>query len=168
MGHLKGNLIGVCAAYNDSDVTFGAADTATAITYNQNVRVIGQVDHSTSTNPSRVTINATCYGEVTFSAQTTKGAAGAQFIYFWFRKNGSDVTFSTRRQQLDNGEEDNFIMMLGDFFTAGDYIEVYAAVGATTISLNATAATAFAPAASSARIKVITFAVDSAGVTPTI
>lgn len=167
MAHVKGFLIGVCAAYNNADITFVAANTATAITYNTNVRVIGQVAHSTSINPSRITINSPCYAEVTFSAQTLKGAAGTQSIYFWFRANGVDIPFSTRTQQLDNGEEDNFIMVFGDFFDTGDYIEIYAAVGATTISLNASPATAFSPAAASARIKVITYAVDNAG-TPSI
>lgn len=167
MAHVKGFLVGVCAAYYDTDYSYVTANTAYVVPFNQNVRVIGQIAHSTSVNNSRITFNSNCYAKVTFSAQVNKGAAGTQSAYFWFKINGSDVANSTRTQQLDNGEEDNFFMVMGEFFSSGDYVEIGTAAGTTNISLNAVVATAFAPAQVSARIKVEMFFVDSA-TTPSI
>ena len=97
-------------------------------------------------------------GIYNFSAHFTvlSNNSSAKTVYFWFRKNGVDVSASTFLSTSDiNGGH----MASGrdDFFSlvAGDYIELMWAADSTNLELHASAATGFAPSAPSCLLSVM-------------
>lgn len=91
--------------------------------------------------------------DVTF--QFTSSNASVKSAWVWWRKNGTDVVRSSLISSVNqNGA--NAAVSRSDFFSLanGDYIEVMWAVDDTAMSLNATAATAFAPASPSVVLTV--------------
>ena len=97
-------------------------------------------------------------GIYNFSAHFTvlSNNSSAKTVYFWFRKNGVDVSASTFLSTSDiNGGH----MASGrdDFFSlvAGDYIELMWAADSTNLELHASPATAFAPSGPSCLLSVM-------------
>lgn len=144
-GGTKGRIIGSVTTYNNADVTFGAVNTATPILFNTNSIVQGALTHSTSVNTSRITTSQPGILQIIVNNQVYKGAAGTEQIYFWFRKNGVDIADSGYTMQLNNGENDVFVINSTFNLAAGDYIEAYASVTNTGIILDATVAIAPVP-----------------------
>lgn len=144
-GGIKGRIIGSASFLNNADFTFASINTATAITYNVNSLVQGALSHSTSSNTSRVTANQDGILQVIVNNQVLKAAAGTEQIYFWFRKNGSDVANSGYAMQLSNGENDVFVINSTFNVIAGDYFEAFASVTNTGITLDAIAASSPVP-----------------------
>ena len=74
-------------------------------------------------------------------------------IYIWPRINGTDVPFSTMVHSVKNSGESKVVSRSGIFeVDADDYLEAVFAVTDTGLTIDGTAATAFAPAAPSASI----------------
>lgn len=97
-------------------------------------------------------------GIYNFSAHFTvlSNNASAKTVYFWFRKNGADVTASTFLSTSDingghmsSGREDFFSLV------PGDYIELMWAADSTSLELHASAATSFAPSGPSCLLSVM-------------
>jgi hypothetical protein len=136
-----------------TSVSPAAANTAYAITFDTTEESNGV---SIGTPASRIVVTEA--GIYNFSAHFTvlSNNSSAKTTYFWFRKNGTDVSASTFLSTSDiNGGH----MASGrdDFFSlvAGDYIELMWAADSTNLELHASAATAFAPSGPSCLLSVM-------------
>lgn len=136
-----------------TSVSPAATNTAYAITFDTTEESKGV---SIGSPASRIVVTEA--GIYNFSAHFTvlSNNSSAKTVYFWFRKNGVDVSASTFLSTSDiNGGH----MASGrdDFFSlvAGDYIELMWAADSTSIELHASPATAFAPSGASCMLSVM-------------
>jgi hypothetical protein len=136
-----------------ASVSPAAANTAYAITFDTTEESNGV---SIGSPASRIVVTEA--GIYNFSAHFTvlSNNSSAKTTYFWFRKNGTDVSASTFLSTSDiNGGH----MASGrdDFFSlvAGDYIELMWAADSTNLELHASPATAFAPSGPSCLLSVM-------------
>ena len=133
------------------DQTLGAINTATAITLT-NTLVSNGV---TLSNSSRLNVAEAGYYQIDATIQLTSGSASAKNIFFWLRKNGTNVAESTRAVTVDINSgylpiSLNYTISLA----ATDYVELYWAANDTNVTLDALAASAFAPTAPSVLVNV--------------
>ena len=92
---------------------------------------------------------------VSFSAQIASSSSSTVNFYFWPRVNGSDVGGSTMKNALHQNNAVLVVSRSAIFnFNAGDYLEAMWATSSTSGSLQASAATAFAPAAPASTIAI--------------
>lgn len=130
-----------------STQTLGAINTATAITLSNTALSNGV---SIGSPASRIVVTQTGFYQINASLQFSSSSASAKTIYFWLRKNGTDVANTTNA--LTNDINNGYISatLFRDIsLQANDYIEIYWASDSTDVSLSAIAASAFAPAAPS-------------------
>lgn len=140
-----------------TDVTISQTNTAAVIDFdtveisNGVTRVVG--------NTSRLQVDQSGLYQIDFSAQIDISGGGGPFtsgtMYVWIRKNGSDVTDSTRRQGVINAAPANtlsfgYVISLD----ANDYIEIAYAGDDTSLLFDASAATAFTPSTSAVKVGV--------------
>lgn len=89
------------------------------------------------------------------TVQLTSGSASSKNTWFWFKKNGAAVANSARivTSDINNGYVP---VALSQFFSlaANDYIEIAFAADDTNVTVDAVAATSFAPAAPSVVLNV--------------
>ena len=133
------------------DQTIGTINTATAVALN-NTEVSNGVSLSSG---SRLTVASTGFYQVDAVLQLTSTNTSAKNVYFWLRKNGTDVSFTTRAVtiNLNNG----FLPISLTYtmsLTAGDYVELYWAATDTAVTLDAIAASAFAPSGPSVIVNI--------------
>lgn len=142
----KGKLTGHASIKNTVDFTFGVINTATPITFNLNDSISGSINHSTSINTSRIIASEKGILELVGNAQLFKIAGGVSNIFFWFRKNGVDI--SNSGYNYDMGINDNKMLIVNGNFEvdAGDYIEIVASVSDINIRLESQPASAPVPA----------------------
>lgn len=128
-----------------TDQTPAAANTAYAITFDSTEVALG---FSIGAPTSRIV--AAEAGLYTFGAsfQLVSGSASVKNVWLWFRKNGVDVANSALKVSLESATAVN-TQYRSRFFSlvAGDYIELMLASDSTNVTLDAIAATGFAPAA---------------------
>lgn len=136
-----------------TSVSPAAANTAYTITFDTTEENNGV---SIGSPASRIVVTED--GIYNFSAHFTvlSNNSSAKTAYFWFRKNGVDVSTSAFLTTSDiNGGH----MASGrdDFFSlvSGDYIELMWAADSTNLELHASAATAFAPSGPSCMLSVM-------------
>ena len=136
-----------------TSVSPAATNTAYAITFDTTEENRGV---SIGSPTSRIVVTEA--GIYNFSAHFTilSNNSSAKTVYFWFRKNGVDVSASTFLSTSDiNGGH----MASGrdDFFSlvSGDYIELMWAADSTNLELHASPATAFAPSGPSCMLSVM-------------
>lgn len=134
-----------------SDQTAALVDTAYPLTY-----TAGITEGVTNGTPaSRLVFEEAGQYMVSFSAQISSTSASTVNFWFWPRVNGSDVAGSTMKNALHNN---GAVMVVGRSaifnFNAGDYLEAMWATSSTSGSLQASAATAFAPAAPASTIAI--------------
>ena len=142
-----GHYLGAIAA----DQTAASADTAYALTYTSSI-----ADGITNGTPaSRIVFAEGGEYMISFSAQISAGSSSSVDFYFWPRINGTDVTGSTMVNTLKNNGA-RLVVSRSSIFTvsAGDYLEAYWATSDTNGFLDATAATAFCPAAPASTIAI--------------
>ena len=133
------------------DQTLAAIDTATAITLTNTLVSNG----ITLSSGSRLNVVEAGYYQVDATIQLTSTSASAKNIFFWLRKDGTDVGDSTRAVTIDanNGYLPislNYTISLA----ATDYVELYWAANDTNVLLDALTASAFAPSAPSVLLNV--------------
>jgi hypothetical protein len=142
-GHYSGGIT--------ADQTAAAINTAYALTY-----TAGTASGITNGTPaSRIVFEEGGEYMVSFSAQISSTSSSTVNFWFWPRLNGTDVVGSTMKNALhQNGAV--LVVSRSALFTvsAGDYLEAMWAVDSTSGSLNATTATAFAPAAPASTIGI--------------
>ena len=87
--------------------------------------------------------------------QVLSNSGSSKNGWFWFRKNGVDIADSSNRLTLSANNEYS-ILHKTDFISlnASDYVEIMFAVDDTNLWLDASAATAFAPAAPAVLVAV--------------
>jgi hypothetical protein len=92
-----------------------------------------------------------CYATFQFSS----ASSSAKTIYFWWRKNGTDVANTAFVRTVHSNSEFQTLSRSNTFsLDAGDYLELYWAADNTDVALNGTGATAFAPASPSCSVFV--------------
>ncbi len=130
-----------------ADQTLAATNTATAITYNT-TEISNGVTVGTPT--SRLVMAESGFYHIAVSAQLTSSSASAKNIFFWLAKNGTAIPDTTRALTLaDNASYTPFSSTYDLSLVASDYIQVMWAADSTAVTLDAIAASGFAPTAPS-------------------
>ena len=134
-----------------TDQTAASTNTAYSLTYTSST-----ADGITNGTPaSRLVFAEAGQYMVSFSAQIASTSSSTVNFWFWPRVNGADVTGSTMKNALHSNGSVLVVSRSAIFeFSAGDYLEAMWAVDSTSGFLNATAATAFAPAAPASTIAI--------------
>ena len=134
-----------------ANVTAAAINTAYPLTYTTAI-----ADGITQGTPaSRLVFEEAGQYMVSFSAQISSTSSSTVDFWFWPRVNGVDVTGSTMKNALHQNGSVLVVSRSAIFeFAAGDYLEPMWAVDSTSGFLNASAATAFAPAAPASTIAI--------------
>ena len=134
-----------------TDQTAASIDTAYALTYTSSI-----ADGITNGTPaSRLVFEEAGQYMVSFSAQIASTSSSTVNFWFWPRVNGTDVAGSTMKNALHQNGSVLVVSRSAIFeFAAGDYLEAMWAVDSTSGFLDATAATAFAPAAPASTIAI--------------
>lgn len=144
---------GHCSLYRTTDVTAAAVDTAYAIQYetptgNKSISL-------DATDATKIVFDEAGEYLVMFSAQLTSSSASTVNFYFWPRLNGTDAPNNTMINSLHNNGA-TFVASRSAKFDvqAGDYLQVMWATSSTSGFLDATAATAFSPAAPASTLHI--------------
>ena len=134
-----------------TDQTAASANTAYTLTYTSST-----ADGITNGTPaSRLVFAEAGQYMVSFSAQIASTSSSTVNFWFWPRVNGADVAGSTMKNALHQNGSVLVVSRSAIFeFSAGDYLEAMWAVDSTSGFLDATAATAFAPAAPASTIAI--------------
>lgn len=128
------------------------ANTATAITWDSMPFGDGV---SLGSPSSRIDFEEAGYYLIAFSVQITSTSSSTKTLYFWPRVNGTDIPNSTIKVSLHNNGGTIVMSRSAIFnFAAGDYLQAYWATNDAAVSLDASAATAFAPATPSVILTV--------------
>lgn len=133
------------------DQTAAVINTAYALTY-----TLSSSDGITSGTPASRLVFAEA-GEymVSFSAQISSTSSSTVNFWFWPRVNGVDLAGSTMKNALHQNGATLVVSRSAILdLSAGDYLEAMWAVDSTSGFLDATAATAFAPAAPASTIAI--------------
>jgi hypothetical protein len=134
-----------------ADQTAVAINTAYALTYTSSIAD----GISNGTPASRIVFDEAGQYMISFSAQIASTSSSTVNFWFWPRVNGSDVTGSTMKNALHQNGSVLVVSRSAIFeISAGDYLEAMWAVDNTNGFLDATAATAFAPAAPASTIAI--------------
>lgn len=135
-----------------ADQTLVAINTATAITFNTTEVSKGV---SLGTPASRLVVDQAGEYQIDVSYQLTSGNSSDKNVYFWLRKNGSDVADTTRAITVNiNGGFVPISVTYPIVLEASDYVELYWAADDTNVTLDALASSAFAPSAPSVLVSV--------------
>ena len=134
-----------------TDQTAASTNTAYALTYTSST-----ADGIANGTPaSRIVFDEAGQYMISFSAQIASTSGSTVNFWFWPRVNGSDVTGSTMKNALHQNGAVLVVSRSAIFeLNAGDYLEAMWAVDSTTGFLDATTATAFAPAAPASTIAI--------------
>jgi hypothetical protein len=134
-----------------ADQTAAAINTAYSLTYTSSI-----ADGITNGTPaSRIVFEETGQYMISFSAQIASTSSSTVNFWFWPRINGVDVTGSTMKNALHQNGSVLVVSRSAIFdVNANDYLETMWAVDSTSGFLDATAATAFAPAAPASTIAI--------------
>ena len=137
---------GHASFYRTTDVTAAAINTAYAITYDAPSGNVG-IDRDATDN-SKIVFDQAGEYLVMFSAQIASSSSSTVKFYFWPRLNGTDATNNTIIYSLHQNDATVVVSRSAKFdVSAGDYLQVMWAVDSTSGKLDASAATAFSPAA---------------------
>jgi len=134
-----------------TDQTAVEINTAYALTY-----TLSSSDGITSGTPaSRLVFEEAGEYMVSFSAQISSTSSSTVNFWFWPRVNGVDLAGSTMKNALHQNGATLVVSRSAILdLSAGDYLEAMWAVDSTSGFLDATAATAFAPAAPASTIAI--------------
>jgi hypothetical protein len=134
-----------------TDQTAAAINTAYALTYTSSI-----AEGVTNGTPaSRIVFAEAGQYMISFSAQIASTSSSTVNFWFWPRINGVDVTGSTMKNALHQNGSVLVVSRSAIFdVSANDYLEAMWAVDSTSGFLDATAATAFAPAAPASTIAI--------------
>lgn len=134
-----------------ADQTAASANTAYALTYTSSI-----AEGVTNGTPaSRIVFAEAGQYMISFSAQIASTSSSTVNFWFWPRINGTDVTGSTMKNALHQNGSVLVVSRSAIFdVSANDYLEAMWAVDSTNGFLDATAATAFAPAAPASTIAI--------------
>lgn len=104
---------------------------------------------------SRIVVPQSGLYDVSVTLQYSSSNSSDKNIYSWIRKNGTDVSQSSRLLTLNiNGGYSPVLISEAVSLAANDYIEIMFASTSTAVSLNAVASTAFAPGSPAANLVI--------------
>lgn len=104
---------------------------------------------------SRIVVPESGLYDVSATLQYSSGNSSAKDIYSWIRKNGTDISQSSRIVSLSgSGTYSPVLISEAVSFNANDYIEIMFASTSTNVSLNAVPSTAFAPGSPAANLVI--------------
>jgi hypothetical protein len=136
-----------------TDVTAAAPNTAYSLTFDAPTGN-SRIDRD-ATNSERIVFEEAGEYLIDFTAQIASTSGSTVRFYFWPAVNGADLTGSTMVNTLHQNGATLVVSRSGIFeLNAGDYLEVKWAVDSTNGFLDATAATAFSPAAPAATLAI--------------
>jgi hypothetical protein len=135
-----------------TDRTLAAINTATAVTFDNTLTSNGV---SRGTPTSRLVVSQAGFYQFDANLQISSGSSSAKNIYFWLRKNGTDVVDTTRAVTVDiNNGFTPVALTYTISLLAADYMELMWAADSTNVALEAIPALAFAPSAPSALVSL--------------
>lgn len=136
-----------------TNVTAASANTAYAIQYDSPSDAVGiSLD---GTDATKIVFAEAGEYLLNFSAQMSTSTSSSVNFYFWARINGTDVPKSTMFNSLKQNSTTLVVSKSAIFeIEANDYLQAMWAVDDTTGILDATAATAFAPAAPATTLSI--------------
>ena len=125
------------ASVSSSTTQLVASTTTSKVITYETDEVLNLITHSTTVNPSRITIQVNGTYLITLSAELTGGVAD---VNIWLRKNGTDVPRSNSVSHLF--ATDNRVVTLPYVVTAvaNDYFELVQSSTNTNVGLTSTAA----------------------------
>lgn len=131
--------------YDTTTQTAAAINTAYALTFDTTAYAYGGIRRGSPT--SRIYCGKPGLYNFSFSVQLDKTSGGTANMYFWGRKNTTDIAWSASRLHIQGNDNEtfntaNFFVELGD----DDYFQLMWATDDTTAQIQAFAASAFAPA----------------------
>lgn len=134
-----------------TDQTAASTNTAYALTYTSQT-----ADGITNGTPaSRMVFEEAGQYMVSFSAQISSSSASTVSFWFWPRINGADIAGASMKNALHQNNATLVVSRTSIFdAAAGDYLEAMWAVDSISGTLDASAATAFAPAAPASTILI--------------
>lgn len=135
-----------------TDRTLAAINTATAVTFDNTLTSNGV---SRGTPTSRLVVSAAGFYQFDANLQISSGSASAKNVYFWLRKNGTDVADTTRALTVALNEGFTPVALTYTIsLLAADYVELMWAGDSTAVTLEAIPTLAFAPSAPSALVSL--------------
>lgn len=135
-----------------TDYSPAAINTAYAIQFDT-TRISNGVVIGSPT--SRIVVPESGLYDVSVTLQYSSGNSSSKNIYSWIRKNGTDISQSSRIISLSgSGTYSPVLVSEAISFNANDYIEIMFASTSTNVSLNAVPATAFAPGSPAANLVI--------------
>ena len=135
-----------------TDYSLASANTAYAIQFDT-TRISNGVVIGSPT--SRIVVPESGLYDVSVTLQYSSGNSSAKDIYSWIRKNGTDVSQSSRIVSLSgSGTYSPVLVSEAISLAANDYIEIMFASTSTNVTLNAVASTAFAPGSPAANLVI--------------
>jgi hypothetical protein len=110
------------ALYNSQSINIEAADTPETLTFTNTEFSNG----ITLVSASRLTVPATGFYNIEFSAQAVKSSGTNINVYIWISKNGNDVSWSNTEYFLDGGTNEEKVLAWNWMVQAnsGDYFEI--------------------------------------------
>ena len=134
-----------------TDQTAAVINTAYAVTFDttQNESGVSLV------SSSRVTVASAGVYEVAVGVQALLSVAASHTIDLWLRKNGTDIIDTRLALTVTaNGDTKHISNTYQVTLAVGDYIEAAWASSTTSMSLDATVATAYGPTSPSASVSI--------------
>lgn len=129
-----------------------AANTAYAVSFDT-TRINNGV--SIGSPASRIVVTQSGFYDISCTLQYSSGNSSSKDIYTWIRKNGVDVSQSSRLISLSgSGTYSAVLVSESVSMNANDYIEIMFASTDTNVSITAVASTAFAPGSPAANLVV--------------
>jgi hypothetical protein len=135
-----------------ADETIAAANTAYAVTYTATEISNGV---TLGTPATRIVASQAGYYHVDVSAQIASSNSSSKDVFIWLEKNGTNLANTTRAISISgSGTYVPFATTYDVSLEANEYIRVMWAASDTTVTLEAFAASAFAPAGPSIIVTV--------------
>ena len=141
----------------DADITAAASDTGYAIVFDAPAAGFADgISLGASPNQSRIIFEEGGLYYLSFTAQIYSTSGSKLTFWFWPKINGTDVPEGATTATLHDNQQTKPVTKGAIFsVSAGDYLEAYWATDDHTVaSIEAFAATAFAPAAPSASLSI--------------
>ena len=135
-----------------TDYSPASANTAYAIQFDT-TRISNGVVIGSPT--SRIVVPQSGLYDISVTLQYSSGNSSAKDIYSWIRKNGTDVSQSSRIVSLSgSGTYSPVLISEAVSLAANEYIEIMFASTDTNVTLNAVGSTAFAPGSPAANLVI--------------
>lgn len=135
-----------------TDYSPALANTAYAIQFD-NTRISNGVVIGSPT--SRIVVPESGLYDISVTLQYSSGNSSAKDIYSWIRKNGTDISQSSRIVSLSgSGTYSPILISEAVSLAANEYIEIMFASTDTNVTLDAVASTAFAPGSPAANLVI--------------